>query len=139
MLNKSSNLKLDKNKSEFHQIVTFLSTKYPQHDIIVFTIYTGFDQELRNKIKIIDKLGMYASYMNHSNCQGVISPISGGGELTQYCHHKAIHLYPSDYPSWYDITANLSNNRFHKFWFLHKTTDAVLYQHSSLKECLETF
>jgi hypothetical protein len=132
-------LDVEKNIAEFYQIVTSICTKYPEHDIVVFTVSTGLELEkFKNKIKIINKLDVYASYMNHTNCEAVISPISGGGELAQYCHHNLIHLYPSDYTGGgVDFTHYLSNDRYHKLWQVRKTTDAILNHHPSLSECLE--
>jgi hypothetical protein len=77
--------------------------------------------------------------MKNENCLCVISELSGGGEISQYCHNNKIFLYGNSY----GINNKESklifneNTNLHDNWNEHGTTDATLYKFSDYKIMLE--
>ena len=63
--------------------------KYGKINIVIFN-HDARNAEIKkfyNDINIIftTNLQLYASYLNHNKCKLLISPWSGGGQLSQYC------------------------------------------------------
>lgn len=84
------------NVNETMHIILKIFEKYPDLDIVLFTInYVGFPRHPR--INVVSTIDRYASYMNHAKCKAVISQFSGGGQLSQYCHNKFIFYYHKHY------------------------------------------
>lgn len=76
-------------------IIKIIMKYYPELTIVVFSI-KPIDY-IHEKVKYVSKIPIYASLMNHPNCQSVISTFSGAGQLSHYCHHKNIIYYFNEY------------------------------------------
>jgi len=145
--NKLSNNNVELNLLHLNQIVNKINEKYLyDYNIIIFTVNNSdalLDLKSRNNnIKIINKLDIYASLMNHNNCEAVISELSGAGEFAQYCHNKKIYLYSNSYeiesnkPIKVSMLQN-ANNTLHYNWNEHGTTDAILYKFNNIDLLLQ--
>ena len=73
---------------------------------------------------------MYASFLNNTNCNLLISEWSGGGQLSQYCFNNKVIYYFHHYQSLdyeihyksYQNGADLKNNIM-GFWDFKSTTN----------------
>ncbi len=82
--------KIDNTFKMVKKIIKRLKKNYPNTNIIVYSLGDfNYDYD----VKKINTLDEYVSLMNHENCVALISEISGGGELAQYCHNKYIYMY----------------------------------------------
>jgi hypothetical protein len=108
--------KIDNTFEMLKKIIKRLKKNYPNTNIIVYSLGDfNYDYD----VKKINTLDEYASLMNHENCVALISEISGGGELAQYCHNKYIYMYGNAYEfNYIDILnnndyLNLTNSNLH--------------------------
>ena len=93
---------------------------------------------------IIDNLQIYASFLNHKNCDLFISEWSGGGQLSQYCCNCKIIYYFDNYTSIdyeinhekYQNAANQINNIF-GWWDFKSTTNCKRFYYKSFDIMLE--
>jgi hypothetical protein len=120
------------NINETINIVNNILQIFPNLNIIIFTVLNNFPIS-SEKITIIHRIDEYASYMNHCNCKAVISPFSGGGQLSQFCHNLHIYYYCNgaydfynDYKLNTEYIYNIANeqNNIYNYFDLKKTTDA---------------
>jgi len=107
------------------KIIDKLNNKYK---VVVFSVdKLNIDNE---NIIIINNLQIYASFLNHKNCELFISGWSGGGQLSQYCCNSKIIYYFDNYISNdyeihyinYQKGANLIKNIFY-CWDFKSTTN----------------
>jgi hypothetical protein len=111
------------------QIIKFILKNF-DYDIIIFSsdINIKFNNE-SNKLYYINSLELYCSIMTNERCIAVISELSGGGEIAQYCHNNFIYHYNNSYPI-DKINKNLNllqnDNYLHYNWNLHGCTNAIL-------------
>jgi len=67
------------------------------YTIICYVADSQIRYTSKKNIIYISDFSLYCSLMNHELCKAVISEISGGGEVSQYCHHKDIYIYSDRY------------------------------------------
>lgn len=129
--NKISNNDINKNNIITQKIIDYLFNNF-NYNIIVFSsdIDIKFNCQDLTRIKYINSLSLYCSLLNNDNCQCLISELSGGGEIGQYCHNKLIiHYNNSYYPiEVYEKVNFLQKNMsfLHDEWSLHGSSDALL-------------
>jgi len=95
-------------------------------------------------VYFINNLQIYASFLNHENCDSFISEWSGGGQLSQYCCNSKIIYFFDDYPSCdyeihyenYQNHANQKNNIF-ACWDFKTTTNCERFYYKTLDIMLE--
>jgi hypothetical protein len=139
-----SNNNINQNLIDLYKIIYKINITYPDFDIVIFTCNDSNEllklQE-NTKIKIINKLDLYASVMNHENCECVITELSGGGEFSQFCCNTTIHMYGNSYNNIGTFSKKLStlqNGKFlHDDWNKHGTTDALLNYYNNIDAMLE--
>jgi hypothetical protein len=127
------------------KIINNISLNHPDLNIVIFTITEPFLFSFNSdKIKFVKRIDTYASYINNEKCIAVISPFSGGGQLTQYCHNKKIYYYETIggyemHKNLEDIfkTANEKNNMYSYFDY-KKITDAsvCILKNSEVKDLI---
>ena len=113
---------------------------FPNLNIVLFTI--NKTNKNLNKIKVVNRIDEYASYMNHSRCKAVFSPFSGAGQLAQFCHNISIYYYIGAY-SFYKgnveelfIQANEKSNIYSSF-DLKKTTETNVQVFNTTQEIIQ--
>jgi hypothetical protein len=120
------------NINETINVVNNILQNFPNLNIIIFNVLNNLPIS-SEKIKIIHRIDEYASYMNHYNCKAVISPFSGGGQLSQFCHNVHIYYYCNgaydfynDYKLNIEYIYNVANepNNIYNYFDLKKTTNS---------------
>jgi hypothetical protein len=95
----------------------------------------------KKEIIYVNNFPLYCALMNNEMCEMVISEISGGGEMSQYCHNKAILLYPSRYnlgEPYFQRKLNEIRSRLHVKWQPNEgSTNAVLHKFPSIYGVIE--
>ena len=124
---KYSNNNIDNNYNYTIQIIKFLMDKFSDINIIIFSA----DNTIKFlDLPIINSLSLYCSLMNNINCVALISEISGGGEIAQYCHNNLIcHYYNSyNFSPIEPINLNLLQeySYIHENWNTHGSTNAII-------------
>jgi len=107
--------------------------------------YTSYPVEKldspKKQITYISDFSLYCALMNHDLCQVVISEISGGGEISQYCHNKTILLYTGAYNFGEPFLTKQMREirpRLHVRWQGNEgSTNAILYKFPSLGELIK--
>jgi len=123
-------------------IINFILSNF-NLDIVVFTVLDSTDFSINSeRIKFVNNISVYASYMNNEKCKAVITSFSGGGQLAQFCHNKNIYYYSDGGYVFYpgkniDIIYKLSNDtcNMYSYFDLKKITNAnifISYHHSTL-------
>jgi len=139
-----SNNNTNQNLIDLFKIICKINIKYPDFDIVIFTVNDSnelLELQENTKIKIINKLDLYASVMNHENCECVITELSGGGEFSQFCCNTIIHMYGNSYQHIGTFSKKLSTlqngKTLHDDWNKHGTTDALLNYYDNVDAMLE--
>ena len=110
--------------------------------IVVFSV-ENININLEN-VYFIKNLQIYASFLNHKNCNLFISEWSGGGQLSQYCCNSKIIYYFDNYVSNdyeihyinYQNNADLKNNIF-GCWDFKSTTNCERFYYKTIDIMLE--
>jgi hypothetical protein len=135
--NNIDNNNIDNNIIIINEIIKTIKENYKEINIILFT----FDEQRQfdTNIIVIHSLSKYCSLMNNNNCLCIISELSGGGEISQYCHNNKIFLYGNSYEIVNKETTITFKEKcnLHDNWNEHGTTDATLYKFSDYKIMLE--
>jgi hypothetical protein len=136
-------LTIDKKENllKIRKIIDKLKKEYDLN-IVIFSV-EKLDIDLEN-VFIINNLQIYASFLNHENCDLFISEWSGGGQLSQYCCNCKIIYYFDNYESHdyeihyenYQNAANQINNIFGG-WDFKSTTKCNRFYYKSLDIMLE--
>ena len=133
---------LSKDKIEsLLRIINKLKEKFDLK-IVIFSV-ENININLEN-VYFINNLQIYASFLNHKNCDLFISEWSGGGQLSQYCYNSKIIYFFDDYPSHdyemhyknYQQCADLNNNIF-ECWDFKTTTNCERFYYKTLDIMLE--
>lgn len=129
--NKISNNNISNNNIFTQKIVNYIMNNF-NYNIIIFSSDSNikFNCEDLNRIKYINSLDLYCSFLNNDKCLCLISELSGGGEISQYCHNKLIIHYNNSYnpqPIHKTVKSLQDNtNCLHNNWNYHGCSDAVL-------------
>ena len=76
------------------ELISNILNEYPNLYVVVFTIIDPIRFSFNSdKIKFVNRIDMYASYMNNDKCKAVLTTFSGAGQLAQFCHNKHIYYY----------------------------------------------
>ena len=142
--NKKSNNIIEKNFKLTNKIISYLENKYPEIHIVIFTSNKDIKFTSQN-ISYIYSLAEYASYMNHKNCQAVISEHSGGGELSHYCHNNKIYIYGNSYYILGTLYHNVHLNKLQKndslrasyTWNINGITNALYTKVQNIDDLLK--
>ena len=110
--------------------------------IVIFSV-ENININLDN-VYFINNLQIYASFLNHKNCDLFISEWSGGGQLSQYCCNSKIIYFFDDYPSCdyelhYENYQNHANQKKNIFtcWDFKTTTNCERFYYKTLDIMIE--
>jgi hypothetical protein len=133
---------IKKNIEYYNTILTNLinSVKCKYNTIFIFSI-NEYDNIKSDNIIYINKLDIYASLLAHTNCDGIISEWSGGGQLSHYCHNNKVlyyfdHYSENNYCVDKDNLIALANHGIYDAFDFHKTRELQLFMYKTINDLL---
>jgi len=123
-----------KNKSEYpiEDILYNTNLNYLNNLIDKIEFQSINENIYKNNLFYINSLHEYCSLINNNKCIAVISELSGGGEISQYCHNNLIYHYQNSYSPTF-IEMELSNYKYlnlHNDWNFHNCSTARLIRNN---------
>ena len=116
-------------------------------DVQIFVFSRIPLSDLPEDILVVTTISMYASLMNNPMCKAVFTEFSGGGQLSQYCHHRNIFVFQNNYLFVYINRYNTHNlneiityvnspTNLYEGFDIKLFTGANIYQFSNLESLL---